>query len=58
MPTDDEFKHAYPMRFMDGTRVPDDYAKAISRLVSDAADGDPGELGEVKAAIFGEDKHK
>lgn len=56
MITDDDIKQAYPMRFLDGTPVPQDYAKAIARLVSDAADGDPGELGEVEDAIFGEDK--
>ena len=46
MLTDDDIKHAFPMRFLDGTPVPKDYAKAIAKLVSDAADGDPGELDE------------
>src|SRR5260370_34734376 len=35
-----------PMKFMDGSPVPENYAKRIAGLVRDAADSDPGEANE------------
>jgi len=34
------------MKFLDGSPVPDDYSKAVAKLVREAADGDPGEENE------------
>lgn len=42
----------FQMKFMDGTPVPENYARLVGRLVQEAAEGDPGEAGE--AEVLGE----
>lgn len=42
------FEPGYKMKFLDGTPVPESYARAVAKLVREAANGDPGEEGEAE----------
>jgi hypothetical protein len=40
----------FAMKFLDGTPVPPEYAGSVAKMVREAADGDPGEEGELNLA--------
>jgi hypothetical protein len=39
------------MKFLDGTPAPKSYSEPLAKLLSEAADGDPGELGEISELV-------